>query len=92
MTEDNKRALLSALKTIQNLTIQNLSLQDILTKFSSDWKEQSDQMQLDPAFAAPVRAVFAQALQRLEQVPGDSLDARQVQELLRQAATQGKPN
>jgi len=93
MTEDDKRCLITALRAVENLALQNMALQVILERFGvSNWKPLSDQLLLSQDFWPDVRARFRQALETLEQEPADKLDAQRIQELLLAIPTQGKPN
>jgi hypothetical protein len=93
MTEDDQRCLIAALRAVQNLCLQNEALQRILIQFKvPDWKSLSDQLLTSPEFWPDVRAQFAQAIDRLEHTPPDSVDVKLIQGLLSKLPVQGKPN
>jgi hypothetical protein len=93
MTESDKRCLITALRTVEGLSLQNMALQVILERFAiPNWKTLSDQLLASQEFLPELRAQFSQAADRLEQEPPDSMDARHVQEMLLRVVTRGKPN
>jgi len=93
MTETDKQCLISALRAVANLSLQSISLQAVLDEAKvPDWKLRSDRLCLNPEFWPEGRALLRQAVERLEQEPAETLDAKHIQALLLKVPTQGKPS